>query len=213
MVSKPVRRWDRRQMSSVLYSSLGLLDAEAPNVENHDGDDRHQQQHRQRASHTKVGEVEELLVELHSNNIRSEVSASHDIHDVEDFENIDEHRRRHHRNGGANHRHGDAKENGEFARAVNARSLQNLSWNALERRRKDDHAETRPHPDVGDHEQDIVQYIILGVSGKALGLSTKGGPDGVQYADLRLAWRCVSIDKAPDDGSSSHGERHRNEDG
>src|SRR5579885_493170 len=181
MRSEPVRRWSRRPMSSVKwYSSQGLLDAKAPNVERHDGNDRYEQQHRQRASNAKIVEVEELLVEVYGNHICPEVSTSHDIHDVEDFEDIDEHRGCHHRDGGGNHRHGNAKENGGFAGPVNARRLQNFGWNALERRRKDDHAEARPHPDVGNHEQDIVQYVIFRVSGKTLGLPAKAGKDGIQ---------------------------------
>ena len=62
--------------------------------------------------------------------------------------------------GGADHRHGDAEENCDLAGAVDARRLEDVGRDALERGREDDHAEAGPHPDVDGDEQEIVAGAV-----------------------------------------------------
>src|SRR5690348_14685523 len=95
------RSWRRRSLSPrrrgpdrpgcLSCSSLCLLLAEPTNVEDHDRHDGDQEDDGQRAGDAEVVEVEELVVILDGDDVGAEVAAGHNVDDVEDLEQVDDH--------------------------------------------------------------------------------------------------------------------------
>src|SRR3954447_21267305 len=113
-------------------SAVAILDLppESADVEEQDRDDEQEQEHGDRGAEAEVVDAAEALApHLHGNHggVGLRRAGSDRDHDVEDLEDVDEHRDEHDRQHGGEQRTGAAAERLTLGGAVGARRLERLS--------------------------------------------------------------------------------------
>src|SRR5947208_2384634 len=188
-----------------------LLLAKPPDVRDHDGHGGSKQQDGDGAGAAEVAGREHLLVHPVGNHFGVEVAVRHDIHDIERLQRKDHHRRRHDGDGGAEGGEDEPSEDLPFGGTIHPRRFQQLGRDALQRRREDDQAKTRPHPHAHRDERKVVGEQVHQPGHRAEPREERR-EGGIQDPDLRRAGRAELVHELPDHARRHEGDRHGQKD-
>ncbi len=184
--------------------------AESLDIHEHHGYNGHQQQHRQRAGHAEIHEIEHLLVHAVGDDLGVQNAVGHHVHDIKDLQHVDDQGGGDHHDGGLDDGKRYPEEDLKLPGAIHARRLHDLLWNPLDARRQDDHGEPGPDP-YAHHDQRPVVYAWIEQPCLWLEGGEQGGQHRVQRPDLGHALRLELVHELPDHPGRHEGDGHGQE--
>src|SRR5579859_3615631 len=141
-------------------SSCTLLCSHSTNIDVHDWCNSQEQEYGQCTGQASILKIEQLVVKLHANHVGMIVAASHDIDNVKDLENINDHSGSNKSHSWSDHGDCNVPEQCHATRTIDFCCFNNVIGNIFQASGDDHHAKASPHPDIHQDQREVIDCRI-----------------------------------------------------